>query len=426
MANDRQCQRCRSRSIAIAPMMTVAAPTEQARSSRRRRWRSFRSCSARINLWKLASESRPIGGISMPRMRLTLPRSTSSKSSDARSPNSSKSWSIELCLGSHFHAAGSADGFENAGKARVPDVQRAALVFVSSRLPAEHPDHRRDSGRLGHSIKDPRRVSSRGPLVFSSHACCLSSEGDRNCHGDCSFLPAHSKRGSLGVGGVASVPVDSRTDRLHRPPHRASLGLSRAVIYARASSRERPAIPLLPPILGDADRNVVSIATIATRPHQVCRRKPRWCLHQIRLRCAGALLTAVDRLQRRFDRRWSYRLHGSSGTLTAHSSRRRHQPGRDPLWVDHFTSPSLRPTQRDCHRGSHRRLGGSGLRREGRTQDRGPDTRSAYLKPFQKGKGDTSETPRDASGVLSGHVRSNFSVSPQLWVARKRLLTDGE
>jgi hypothetical protein len=36
----------------------------------------------------------------MPRMRLTLPRSTSSQSSDASSPNSSKSWSIELCLGS--------------------------------------------------------------------------------------------------------------------------------------------------------------------------------------------------------------------------------------------------------------------------------------------------------------------------------------
>ena len=67
-----RCQRCRNWRIASNPMMTVAAPREQARSKRRRRWRAGRSRSARISLSKLASESRPIAGISMPTMRLTF------------------------------------------------------------------------------------------------------------------------------------------------------------------------------------------------------------------------------------------------------------------------------------------------------------------------------------------------------------------
>ncbi len=58
-----------------------------------------------------------------------------------------------------------------------------------------------------------------------------------------------------------------------------------------------------------------------------------------------------------------------------------------------FRHPVAPTEARDRHQGSHHRSGSPVLRREGRTQDKGPDTRSAYLGLFKKEKVILPNTP---------------------------------
>src|SRR5580704_399465 len=177
--------------------MNVAAPSEYASSNRQRRRRSRRWASARTNLSKLASESRPIAGISMPRMRLSLSRSTSTVSSAPRSHISTEPRSI-----------GPFPAFENLG--------RTGLDWASiARKRRGGPAHVVRERRSGAGPRDPFRQIG-GPGWLRLHSSVRGRRpGQVTPNGSRQRRPLGGVvklAAALGIRRVAAVVADVRSD----------------------------------------------------------------------------------------------------------------------------------------------------------------------------------------------------------------------
>ncbi len=195
----------------------------------------------------------------MPRMRLSFSRSTSSRSSNASSPLSFEPWSMGVCLSSHSREVRSGDTSENAGKARVADIQRrgdllspipgslasiltVALLFIVERQPLL-------SWRLFHPLVLIPLAPSWGPRALRSDSG-VSGNGPSARDSQRRYWPAlrHPSRQYLSCGFLGHQP---RTRRITLPAVSAAFcsgrGPSSRAGRTLSSSRSASRCSLLSP-----------------------------------------------------------------------------------------------------------------------------------------------------------------------------------